>query len=69
MYTKVKQSLNHYLYKGFPILFCQQSDWQNNRVLYGVSVEMPRGKGFITVGVFENLRVANFEAKRLIDSF
>jgi hypothetical protein len=38
-------------------------------VLYGVSVEMPRGKGFITVGVFENFGVAKFEAKRLIDSF
>ncbi len=69
MYQQAKESLNHYLYKGFPILFSQQSDWQNNRVLYGVSIEMPRGKGFITVGVFDNFGVAKIEAKRLIDSF
>ena len=30
---------------------------------------MPRGEGFITVGVFENFGVAKLEAKSLIDSF
>ncbi|NET61028.1 MAG: hypothetical protein F6K47_34345 [Symploca sp. SIO2E6] len=69
MYQQAEPSLDHYLYKGFLILFSKQSDWQNNRILYGVSVEMPKGKGFITVGVFENLRVAKCEAKMLIDSF
>ncbi|NEQ68378.1 MAG: hypothetical protein F6J86_01175 [Symploca sp. SIO1B1] len=69
MYQKTQKSLSHYLYKGFLILFAQQSDWQNNRILYGVSVEMPRGEGFITVGVFENIGVAKLEAKILIDSF
>ena len=69
MYQKTQKSLSHYLYKGFLILFAQQSDWQNNRILYGVSVEMPRGEGFITVGVFENFGVAKLEAKSLIDSF
>ena len=68
-YPKTASVTPRYQYKGFWIEIFIDADFENHRLLFYVSVELPGDKDCINSNPYESREEAEFAAEEMIDSW